>query len=208
MTHLTEPELVRWRDEGRADDRARVVSHLAECDVCRRALVALMPDAAVPDAPAHFDPRDFVEAGYAAGNARGRVLKWRTRTATWIALAAAAAAVLVVAIALPRPDRDRDVTSATRSGDVQLLEPRGSVPTPTAFRWSSGVNANRYRVRVRAGDREILTTSVTGERLDVSQAMAAQLTAGIDYTWTVDALDKDGTVIVESPPLLFRITPR
>ncbi|MEW6322843.1 MAG: hypothetical protein AB1635_17370, partial [Acidobacteriota bacterium] len=66
MTHLSAGDLRRWFDEGRAEDRERVVSHLAACAECRRALAAMAVDAPTAATPPIVDAADVVERGYAA----------------------------------------------------------------------------------------------------------------------------------------------
>jgi hypothetical protein len=99
MTHLQRDELIRWRDQGLADDRARVLSHLASCKACAESLAELIRTAPLTDTPQHFNPADFVERGYAARRSTARH-SWSAALTSWKLWAGAfsAAAILLVAL--------------------------------------------------------------------------------------------------------------
>jgi hypothetical protein len=206
VTHLTPAELRQWYGEGAADDRQRVLTHLAACDECRRALAELARNE-VGVGPAPLDPQDFVIRGRDAyTDARSR--PWRWRPVVIVGAAAASAAVLAVlvtpALRQARQNGDRS-QSETRGGDLRLLEPVGDVCRPAEFRWTSPVSASRYRVVVYDSARRAIYTGVANvERLPFDSDLRARLAPG-EYTWSVDALDAGGTAIVNSDRRAFRI---
>ena len=209
MTHLTPAELTRWLDEGRADDRERVLSHLASCEACRSALTDLVKMQVPAVKSTRFDARDFVTKGHDAyPGATRNATRW-----TWGSVVAAsglAAALALAALVIPpllRPAPEPGTISAeTRGGDVRLIEPSGEVRAPFEFRWSSPVAASSYRVSVfDAGHRVMYTESSRIERLPVPPDLRARLVAGGEYTWSVDALDAGGATIVVSARQPFTI---
>lgn len=196
MMHLTDDELVRWRDRGEAQDRERVLGHLAACDACRRRLVALVREAPV-DAPSAFDPQVFAPRGLQAYGAAAR----RTRR-TWMGLGGlAAAAALVMAVWLrPGPPVPPTGTTDIRSTELQAIAPVGRVGAVSEFRWASPFAAARYRLTIRdAADAIVLTLETPAERVTLDESQRARLAPG-SYRWSVDALDASGAVIASSRP--------
>lgn len=211
MTHLTLAELTRWIDEGRADERERVLSHLASCDACRAALADMVRMQLPAVQSTRFDARDFVTKGHDAypGTTRNAT-RWNWRMA--VAASGVAAGLLLAAVVIPPLFRTASesgtIPAETRGGDVRLIEPSGEVRAPFEFRWASPVAASRYRVSVfGAGHRVIYTESSRIERLPVPPDLRARLSQGGEYTWSVDALDAADSRIVVSSRQPFTIAP-
>jgi hypothetical protein len=207
VAHLSRDELVRWRDTPSEAERARVLSHIAQCDACSGLLAELMRTRPIATPPQRFDGREFVERGYrAADPSRVRVLRFTPR----IAAALAAAAAILLAIVLPGlrggPETVPTDTNAVRGGRIQAIAPVGDVDGPIAFSWSSPVSASRYAVEVLDGSGQRVFFGETREtRLvaDETGDLARALEPGARYTWTVAALDADGETIVRSAPREF-----
>jgi hypothetical protein len=87
-----------------------------------------------------------------------------------------------------------------------LIEPSGLARLPFEFRWSSPVAASTYRLRVfDAGNRLIYTEASRNEHLPVTADLRARLVPGVDYTWTVEALDAADAKTVGSSPERFTV---
>ena len=211
MTHLTPAELTRWLDEGHADERERVLSHLASCDACRGALTDLVKTQVPAVESTRFDTRDFVSRGHDAYRSTTRgAARWNWRPV--VAISGIAAALVLAAFVIPpmlRTARDSGTIPAeTRGGDVRLIQPRGETRAPFEFRWSSPVAASSYRVSVfDAGNRVIYTASSRSERLPLATDLRARLVAGEEYTWSVEAVDAGDARIVGSSRQPFTIAP-
>lgn len=201
MTHLTGDELAQWRDRGHAEDRDRVLGHLAACADCRRAFAALLRD--TPDvSPSATDPQPFVARGVTAY--RPERTWWRGRAA-WISAGSLAAAALVFAVALLRPGALPDEDIAIRSSDVLAIAPAGDVPAVQEFRWASPFAAARYRLVVRDTAGQVVIDAKTAvEHFTVPLDLQTRLGPG-SYTWTVEALDQAGGVLGASTPQPFAI---
>ena len=211
MTHLTPAELTRWLDEGRADERERVLLHLASCDACRAALTDLVKTQVSSVESPRFDARDFVVKGHDAyrGTTR-RAAHWNWRPV--VAVSGIAAALVLAALVIPpmlRPAGDTGtIPVETRGGEVRLIEPSGRTRVPVEFRWSSPVAASSYRVSVFDAGNRVLYMEVSGtERLPVSADLRARLVAGGEYSWSVEALDAGASTIIGSVRQPFKIVP-
>jgi anti-sigma factor RsiW len=208
MTHLTRADLTRWLDEGRADERERVLSHLASCDACRTALAEMVRMQVPAVESTRFAARDFVARGHAAyPGTIGGAARWKWPAVAVSGLAAALLlAVLSISPLLRTTREPATIPAETRGGDVRLIEPSGGTRVPFEFRWSSPVAASSYRVSVfDAGHRVIYTASSRSERLPAPADLRARLVAGADYTWSVEALDAGDSRIVGSSPQRFTI---
>lgn len=111
MDHVMREELIQWRDHGRAEDRDRIVSHLATCKLCAATYAELIRTAPAAQEPARFDPKDFVKRGYAVRRDTASSA-WPAIVTSWKTWAGAlsAAAVLVIVLVGPRSDSDSGVT--------------------------------------------------------------------------------------------------
>lgn len=207
MTHLTQAELLAWRDSPSEAGRGRVVAHLAACDQCGAAYAELIRTRAVEDPPSaapHFRAEDFVARGYSAGTpARARVLPFRRYL--MLPLAAAAALALFVWLPARRPAPDPVTPTGTvRGTSLQLLAPSGAVTGPIEFSWSSPVSPDRYALEVKdAAGQRVVYRETRDDRVRADAELEAMLRPGMSYTWTVTALDAAGEVISRSQPASF-----
>jgi hypothetical protein len=203
MTHLTRDQLLAWRDAPSPASREMIIGHLAACDECAAIYAELIRIRSVEQPPERFDPRDFVEAGYAAARPPVPLVAFRPRL--WVPLAAAAAVVLAVLLPLMRPATDAVVpTDTLRSGAVEALAPAGPTAGVIEFRWTSPAAADRYAVEVKdpAGQR-IFYRETREAQLAGDAVLVAALQPGMRYTWTVTALDATGETLSQSPPREF-----
>lgn len=199
MTHLSDDQLTRWSVHGPGDDRDALVAHLAECGACATRYAAAVRAARMAaTTPSNEDPRQFTEAAYALARPR------RALTATWVGLAAAA--VVAIAVFLPRIDRSRQQPPAVvfRGAGVTTLSPNGDVDGVSEFMWSSGINAPRFVVEV-GDDRGVIVTAATTEPRLAAPAAVRNLARGVEYWWTVSAMDADGQRISTSERRTFRV---
>ena len=202
MNHFTDPELRRWQDACPPEDRDRLVAHLAECGACASRYAAALRARPLAAEEA-VDAGDFGAAGYAAaapGAAEPR------QHARWI-WSLAAAAVLAAAVAVPMLQR-RPVAAPEarfRGGSIHALEPAGVVPRGTAFAWSSALEAPRFRIDVGTGDRVIVSIEADRSPAPPPPELQDRLTPGVDYWWSVTALDRSGQTLQASPRQTFSI---
>jgi hypothetical protein len=204
VTHLRRDELLRWRDQAAESDRARVVSHLAECAACAAAYAELIRTRPAEDGPPVLQPEAFLRRGYsAAGPKPPRV--WVRR---WAPLAAAA--VLAVALAGPLFWQSRVEQQPTlRGAELQELGPSGDVRPPFEFRWRAPGAAARYLVEVYDGDRRLIWRGETrAEPLAASEELLRRLRPDTEYRWLVTALDARGQTLAVSPLTPFRLSAR
>jgi len=208
VTHLSDDELARWRDGDMPTDAARVRSHLASCDSCRRRLADAVRSAP-PPAPARFHAADFVGAGY--GRYRGAsTTRWRRYRIPILAAAAVLTVAFVLPIArvtAPGPGTPMVPADSTQRGmTLRLDAPSGSVAGVREFRWQSPVAAASYRVDVRSASGALVhTATVSGEGLRLDAATAAKFGPGAEYRWTVTALDDHGRTLVVSELRAFTV---
>lgn len=209
MTHLTRAELAAWHATPAESDRAHIVGHLAECDVCG-AMYAELIRAHVPDALEHFTAGQFRDAGYAAlAPSHGRMLLFRPR----VLLPVAAAAAILLAVWVPTLRREDDPARSTpqvlRGGVPEAIAPSGDVTGPIEFRWTAPAGADRYAVEVKGQDgRRVFYRETRDPRLSAGAELDAALAPGGAFTWTVATLDGSGEVIAESHPRAFTRSPR
>jgi hypothetical protein len=205
MTHLTREELQRWWDDGRPADRARVVSHLAECDACGALFGEVIDAQPLAADPARTPASGLRERAYGtyrpSSTAAGR--RWLVP-----ALAGAAAAVLVLAIGLPMlrepPAPAVGDEGTVRGTSLQPLSPIGSAAPPVEFRWASPVAAARFVVDVRdADERQVFQLTSDRESARLPPERLALLTPGRPYTWVVVAYASSGEEIMRAPPRSF-----
>jgi hypothetical protein len=221
VTHLSQAELLRWRDEGRAEDRERVLSHLARCRTCAAELAELTRRATIDPATAgdaadggsvHFDPADFVKRGYAvrrevnAGQAwRGdarveRAPIWTSRKLWAGALGAVAMLALVVTLMPGERERGGDAGGdVVRGGGITITSPDSPAETPQTIAWTSGVKAARYRVELLdASGAAVFQTTTTDTRVVLRGDQVPGLIAGRSYVLKITALDMEGESITSA----------
>jgi hypothetical protein len=205
VSHLSPDELRQWFERGQAADRERVITHLADCDACRRSLSALATATEIESTPS-LTVAEAVPKGYAARRpAPG--LKGRS---AWLrpAYGLAGAALVVLAVVwLSTPGAGPDDGGAVRSSELLAVAPVGAT-NATEFRWESPFEATRYRVSIRDGnDGLVHFATVTASPLLLDDQTRRRLKAGESYTWQVEALGRTGDVIAESKPATFRYQP-
>jgi Putative zinc-finger len=133
--HLTAMDVAAYVDGALdASSRARVRAHLAECDVCRQEIVAVL-----------------------------RLVRPSARK-RWIALAPLAAAAVLVVYLAPWRAHDGDVLrepAITSVPPPTLIAPRAATSRIGAFVWSSVPHADRYLLTVFARDGTVLWRAQT-----------------------------------------------
>jgi hypothetical protein len=211
VSHLPDDELARWCGEEPFADAARVRSHLASCDACRRRVADAIRNPP-PAAPAQFDAADFVGVGYGRANG-ARAGQWRRVRLPLMAAAAVILAALALPIArllAPAPVTPARVTDSASRGTAFVLDtPGGTVAAVREFRWRSPVDAPSYRIDVRdASGASVYSGTATASPLAVDPSAAARFVPGTAYQWTVTALDDRGAILVASEPLAFTMQQR
>ncbi len=165
--HLTAMEVAGYVDNGLvADARARVRSHLAECDECRGEVIAV--------------------ARLARTGSRYR---WKTL----VPLAAAAALVLYFAPWRPSDStapvlREPGVTTIVAPTPIA---PRGAVKALPALTWSSVPLADRYEVTLFDEDGSVLWETQTADTTAVVAA-TVRIVVGVPHYWKVAARTEQG----------------
>jgi hypothetical protein len=166
------------------DDRQRRPEH-AHIQICSRCQLLLL-HMAEPDA--RQDRAWLAEA--------------RSRVGGWV-LPLAAAAVLAVGITLVDWRTDRGTPAETvRGAEIQAIAPAGTVAGVSEFSWQSPIRSDRYRVIVRRGSVQVWQAVGAATRIAPPSDRFEQ---GIEYSWQVEALDREGEVRMVSPPQLFVI---
>lgn len=200
MTHLSDAELLAWRDDGAG--RERVVEHLSVCDECgARYAEMIRTRPATADATV-LQPVDFVERGRRVW----REVNTRARTWRWAAAGLAAAAALTFAVVVERPAHPpaaRSEAPVVRGGSLRPVEPVGEARLPLTFHWSSPVDAASYRLEVSDATHVVYSGTTPGETLAAPPALVSRLTPGERYTWRIVALDASGEPLAESPSASF-----
>jgi hypothetical protein len=201
MAHVMREEMLRWRDQGRPEDRERMLTHLASCPSCAREYAEIIRTAPVVPVPQHFDAGDFVKRGYAvrattASQARqGWLVSWKMWAGV---LSAAAVLTLVVSTGLvPVPGSGGGGT--TRGASIELVTPEPSATAPAVLEWRSGLVPERFRVELTDASGTVLyRVDTTETNLVLPEEIRRQLVPGGSYQYTVAALDADGEVITSA----------
>lgn len=162
--HLEPHDIAAFVDRTVDDGaRARIESHLAQCEQCRAEIVEA--------------------ARIVATLPRARGLKGRH----WGAIAAAAVVLLV---AWPRDVRDPGLqhreAPVTTTVAPRTIAPLGVVDAASTLTWSSVPHADRYRVRVFDADGSVLWDRETSDTTAALPA-ATVLRAARAYYWKVEA---------------------
>ena len=196
---LNETELAAYADDRvSADERARIESHLSDCDTClgHVAFLARLP----MSMPGQVVPPDLLSRARGLGTSRQR--PWLTPVLRWSSVAAAASLVLAVGlrfhqpVTTPRTDTPRaaaqPVPEAPPEQPAAALPPATVTPAP--------------RVPPRATVRKSPVPTI--EVVVVSPQENATLAAsGLDVTWRpvpdalyydVHVVTEDGTVVWQS----------
>ncbi len=120
----------------------------------------------------------------------------------WIGIAVPVAAALVLTmILIPRMViHEPPPESGIRGSSIQLLAPVGTVRQIAPFRWESPIRAESFRIYIYDGP--TLQWSGTVHEPQASPPESA-LQPGREYTWYVEALDREGEVRMTSPRQTF-----
>ena len=78
----------------------------------------------------------------------------------------------------------------------------GTVDAGVEFSWQSPIQPDRYRVTIRRGSDRVWQTETTAFR---AAPPAGVLETGVEYSWQVEAIDREGDVRMTSPPRTFTI---
>lgn len=127
------------------------------------------------------------------------------------ALPIAAVAVLAVGLTLVNrnvrsavaPGVEADPGGTVRGTEIQITAPAGAVGTIREFAWQSPIRAERYRVIVRRGSTVVWQTETTS--LSAPPPPAGVIQRDVQYEWQVEAIDREGTVRMTSPPQPFSV---
>ena len=128
------------------------------------------------------------------------------RRPAWIVPLAAAIALAVITPFVYRGMKPPPPPDTVRGTDLQPVAPVGGVRELREFRWQSPIDAVQYRVRVFRDGTEIWSAMSTTTY--VAPDGAARLERGVEYSWIVEALDREGSVRLQSPRQSFTILPR
>lgn len=160
-THLTAEEAAAYLDRvASVSDRARIESHLADCESCRSEILGLAPVVAVLSTP--------------------------RRAAPWLV---AAAAAIVLVVAWPRDAEPPDVrhreAPVTATLSPRAISPNGLTRFPLTLQWSSVPLASSYLARIYDQEGSVLFERETTDTVLVVGRIA--LRSGIPYHWKVEA---------------------
>jgi hypothetical protein len=210
VTHFTERELQQWSATGPGEAGPRLVEHLAACPACATryaAAIRSLPVSAEPVSP--DEARAFAATAYAIPARTSAVVPFRARARWFVPLAAAAAVIAAIGIPYLTTRRPAPNGEAVfRGGALHSLEPAGAVDRAASFAWSSAIPAATYRLEVGDATGVIVTRQTASSTLQLTSDEAQRLKAGVDYWWTVTALDRDGRTLGSSQRQAFTIRTR
>jgi len=167
---LDEGEIAAFVDDTLiAERRERALTHVSECDRCRRAIAS-------------------VSRALADSRVAAEVRRIRGERSWVLPAAAAAAAVIAFLILAPATDQPpilRDSAVTTTVAPVPT-GPRGIVTAAPALQWTSVPRADRYRARILDERGQVLWE---GEITDTVAPIppATGLVPGVSYFWKVEA---------------------
>lgn len=189
MRHFTDIELYRWRESSAGDDRSRIIEHLATCAECAGRYAA-----AIRNRPLRAEPEANVGDFVATGVRAHRRQRW---------IVPLAAAILIAVIAIPLEMRRSETTPELhfRGGGIQSFAPEGTVDRNARLVWSTSITAARFRITIGDSSGVIYATDTTQSSL----LLPPRLWPGVEYWWTVTALDDRGHALASSPRRMFTI---
>jgi hypothetical protein len=118
----------------------------------------------------------------------------------WLKIAVPVAALIVLVVFLPKMFRQTPLDDGIRGTSIQLLAPVGDVQELGAFRWQSPIQAESFRVYIYDGPD--LRWSGTVREPQAFPPLTS-LQPGREYTWYVEAIDREGAVRMTSPRRTF-----
>lgn len=113
------------------------------------------------------------------------------------------AAVAVLAVGLSLVDwrsEGRTPADTVRGSDIQAIAPAGTVAAVSAFSWLSPIRSDRYRITVRRGADQVWQAISGTTRIIPPPAIFEK---GVEYTWQIEAIDREGEVRMVSPSQSF-----
>jgi hypothetical protein len=168
--------LVDYEASTAADrERHRHHAHIAMCSRCQLAVMHIAEPAVT----------------------RSAMAKWLLPIAAIVVLGIGVTLVNRQAPAVAPPD------DTIRGTELQVTAPAGAVEIVREFAWQSPIRAERYRVIVRRGSTVVWQTETTG--LSVAPPPAGVIQRDVQYEWQVEAIDREGTVRMTSPPQPFSV---
>ncbi len=193
-------------------ERRHLEEHFALCGICQELLDRLR------SAPAELDDVAWKRT---ANELDRRTAPWRARDKTQPAsprfnfrLWGAAAAIMLVAVSLSLWRIGRDSTNVpsppaptTRGHSIQLYEPAGQMDAISIFSWGTLPISHQFRLEIRQGNRPIWSATVEGERYRPPAELMRLLAPGERFEWRIEAIDREGKVVAESPWLGFQRSP-
>lgn len=210
------------------EERRALEEHAGRCPACaaERDLARLW-DTATDAAGARPEDVAFVvsrlEATSPVSRPAARVVPFRgprlqapaARSRSFTRLAAAAVLVLAAGLGFrtfyrPEPPLPAPETGgAVRSAEIETLAPRGEVEEiPGELRWNPWKGAHSYAVKLIAVDGSVLwEAKVSAPPARLPSDVAGRLHRAVTYTWTVEALGPDGSVLAAAEPARFRARP-
>jgi anti-sigma factor RsiW len=191
MSHVSREAMLRWRDEGLADDRDQMTSHLAACRSCAAAYAELVRTAPAMEGPVHFDPADFVQRGYSARKQVSAPASMLASWKVWTSALAAAAALILVVILVPFGPAD-----VARGGGVNIVSPAEGASASSDLDWKSGIAVSQFRAQLtNASGAVVYEALVSAPPVHLPSDVARGLQPGQSYTWTVSVMDADAHVV-------------
>lgn len=183
-------ELVAYGELG-AEDRANqpLDVHVQLCSKCQLVLMSLEEGDAASRRPELSAPAD----------------KERPSFGRWALPLAAALVLAIGGSLLYRTLTPGDpVEDTIRGSELQPIAPAGTVSGTPTFEWQSPIRAWKYHVRVFRGSQVVHQSVVWNAGAGTTRFTPPSLTlpAG-EYTWQVEALDKEDVVRMTSPPQRF-----
>jgi hypothetical protein len=204
VSHLTEDELVAWRDNAN-DDGGLIEAHLAECPACAAAYESLLQSPrvtelefsedlalATADAPLYFKPSDLVGPTYSfqrdprtAAKPFGR-FAWRA----WASIFAVVAIVTALMGFILTRSQTSTRALATPSNDTIEVTSTNADPH-TKIQWRADVTAaTQYQVVLKDDAGTVVFGLVTvGSSASLPSEIVDRLQPERTYTWTITALD-------------------
>ena len=121
-----------------------------------------------------------------------------------------AAAVLATSLAVPYVASlsTANRQAIFRGGRIRPLAPIGAVERGAEFGWSSRVIPARYRLEIGDSSGVVLAWDTTDSRAALSPNAWQRLRPGVDYWWSVTAVDTAGRRLSVSPRARFSVRAR
>lgn len=214
VSHLSEDELVAWRDSV-SDDDAGIEAHLADCATCAAAYESLLQSPritelelgddlalATADSSLYFKPADIIASTYA--------FQLDPRTATkpfgpyawraWASIVGAVAVVSALIVLIPTPKPSGGVAGTDSKGTIELIGTNAAADPSAKVQWRSDVaEATQYQVVLKDDAGLVVFGLVTtASNASLPAEIRDRLQPERTYTWTVTALDTSANAMASS----------